>query len=396
MLRCGRRWGKTTLAVDEMKAKAVSKPSRVCYIAPTYQQARDIAWEALKKGFRGAIINESRLEIRTPTLKGGESVIFLRGWESIETLRGQAFDFLVIDEVAMMRNFWSNWEEVLRPTLTDTKGEVMFTSTPKGFNHFYDLSNEELKDKSFKSFHFTSYDNPFLPKDEIEAAKSSLTPERFEQEYMAGFQKTEGLVYKEFSRDRHLYDTLPVLNEFSDLRFHRYAGVDFGYRNPAAVLDIRFDGERIYVEDEWYKRERTDIQIAEYIAVAKFEAVYPDPENPGAIEELKRKGVNVREVQKGKGSVESGTQSIREMLIRGTLKVNRRCVNLIAEFESYVYDEEKDDRNEKEKPIKANDHALDALRYCVSSLLPIVSRRERIEMLRRLPTEKVVKQNPAR
>src|SRR3990167_1400418 len=363
VLRCGRRFGKTSLIVEEIKGIALSRPSRIAYIANNYQQARDIAWEILKKEFLGAVIdtNEARLEIKVRTIKGNESLIVLRGWESVENLRGQAFDFLAIDEVAQMRNFWVNWHEVLRPTLTDRRGTAMFASTPKGFNHFYDLCNLELIDSEFKSFHFTSYDNPHLPKDEIDKAQATLPPERFSQEYAASFQKTQGLVYKEFSREKHVYHELPELKGV----YEKVGGVDFGYRNPAAVLDVRTNGEVFYVEDEWYKRERTEIQIAEYVSAYKFSEVYPDPENPSAIEELRRKNVNVREVLKGKDSVESGIQKIRELLVSGKLLINKRCVNLISEFEMYSYDDEIIERNEKENPIKANDHALDALRYVV-------------------------------
>jgi len=270
-----------------------------------------------------------------------------------------------------MNNFWVNWQEVLRPTLTDTRGEAIFISTPKGFNHFYDLCNLELTDKDFKTFHFTSYENPYIPKDEIDRAKETLPPDRFAQEYEASFQKTKGLVYKEFSRDKHLYETLP------EIRLQKLAGIDFGYRNPAAVLEIRFDGEMVWVNDEWYKTERTDAQIADYVKACNFEAVYPDPENSGGIEEMRRKGVNVREVMKGKGSVRAGIQMIRELLIRNKLKINKRCVNLISEFEMYSYDENRNERNEQEDPIKANDHALDALRYVISSCLPIIQKQER-------------------
>ena len=359
VLRCGRRWGKSSLAVEEIKGVAISKPSKIAFIATNYQQARDIAWEMLKKELQGAIIdtNEARLEIGVKTLKGGKSLIILRGWESVENLRGQAFDFLVIDEVAMMRNFWSNWQEVLRPTLTDKRGTVLFCSTPKGYNHFFDLCNEELKDSNFKTFHFTSYDNPYLPKDELDSAKAMLPGDRFSQEYLADFQKTSGLVYKEFSREFHTYQELPIGV------YAKLGGIDFGYTNPAAVLDIRHDEgrERFYVESEWYKHERTEAQIAEYARVCEFEAVYPDPESPSAIEELKRHKVNVRDVLKGKDSVASGIQKIRELLLAHKLKINSKCVNLISEFEIYSYDE-----NNSEKPIKANDHALDALRYVIS------------------------------
>src|SRR5882672_5405043 len=108
VVNCGRRFGKTTLAIEEIKGKALSKPSKICYIAPTFQQARDIAWEQLRSELRPIIIkvNEARLELRVKTQQGGESLIILRGWEAIDTLRGQHFDLLVVDEIASMRNWW--------------------------------------------------------------------------------------------------------------------------------------------------------------------------------------------------------------------------------------------------------------------------------------------------
>jgi hypothetical protein len=234
---CGRRWGKTTLAVEEIKGRAIYTQANIAYIAPTYQQARDIAWETLKKELRGAIadggksINESRLEIKVNNVKGGQSMITLRGWESIESLRGQSFDMLVVDEVAMMRNFWAMWQEVIRPALTDRKGSVMFISTPKGFNFFYELYNLHLTDKDYASFHFTTYDNPHMDVDEIKKAQQEVTETRFAQEYLADFRKVEGLVYKEFDRTRHLYDALP-----KDTHYEYLGGVDFGFNNPAAVF----------------------------------------------------------------------------------------------------------------------------------------------------------------
>jgi len=362
VVNCGRRFGKTTEAVEEIKAKALVKPNRICYIAPTYQQARDIAWEQLKHGIQTfhKTINESRLEVKTRTLQGGESIIFLRGWESVETLRGQKFDFLVIDEIATMRNFWLNWQEVLRPTLTDTKGEALFISTPKGFNHFYDLFNLEHTDSDFKSFHFTSYDNPFLPVDELDKAKKELTEDRFAQEYLADFRKTEGLVYKEFDRSKHLYDKC-------DARIvERIAGIDFGFTNPCAILTILRDSdENFWVDSEFYKSGQTDLQIAEWVQAQAFNKVYPDPESPSAIRELTKLKVNVREVIKNKDSIKNGITAVRELFKAGRLHINRTCVNLIYELETYAYPDKKDQHNPDENPIKENDHACDALRYAL-------------------------------
>jgi len=268
-----------------MKARASLPNSRIAYIAPTYQQARDICWNTLKKECEQAAqtINESRLEI---VLVNGSQIV-LRGWENIETLRGQQFDLIVIDEIASMRNFWENWQEIIRPTLTDTKGEGLFISTPKGFNHFYDLFNMESEDTDYKSFHYSTYDNPHIDPEEIDKAKDELTEDRFAQEYLADFRKTEGLVYKEFNRENHLFD--------KDVQGELLGGVDFGFTNPAAVLQIVKDKDDNYwVKDEWYKTGRTEPQIAEYVASCKFNRVYPDPENPSAIEALNQKGKKVR------------------------------------------------------------------------------------------------------
>jgi PBSX family phage terminase large subunit len=369
VVNCGRRFGKTTLAVLEMVANAISDDNRqVCYIAPTFQQARDIAWQELKKVAGNAILtpNESRLEITLRTTKGGTSTIKLQGWESIETLRGQKFHFVVVDEIASMRNWASNWQEVIRPTLTDYKGGALFISTPKGFNHFYDLYNLESKDGDYKSFHFTTYDNVHIPPEEVDKAKLELTEDRFAQEYLADFRKTEGLVYKEFDRDRHIFDNDDVQNVTEFI-----AGVDFGFTNPCAVIHIKKDYDNNYwVVSEYYQRGRTDEQIGDYVKSCRFNIVYADPENPSAISVLNAKGINIGEVIKGKGSIQTGINKVRNLFKRNKIRIHKDCVNLISELETYSYPDKKADRNEEENPIKENDHAMDALRYAISMNQP--------------------------
>lgn len=359
VLNCGRGWGKTHLAVELLLWNALNKKdAKVAYIAPTFQQARDIAWQRVIKRTQDIAIktNESRLELTVPNKYKGESTLVLRGWEAIETLRGQEFDFIVIDEVASMRDFWVGWEEVLRPTLRVSQGGVLFISTPRGFNHFYDLFNTQHE--NWQSFHYTSYDNPFLPVAEIEEARRQLPEDSFAQEYMADFRKMEGLVYKEFIRDVHIYKDEVEQTE-------AYLGaIDFGFTNPCAVLHVYRDYDGAYwVDNEFYKTQQTEEHIAEYVANCKFNATFPDPENPSAIEVLRKKGVNCREVIKNKDSVVSGIQKIRELFKQNRLFIHERCVNLISELETYAYDPDKND----EKPVKEHDHALDALRYLIST-----------------------------
>lgn len=364
VLCCGRRWGKTTLAVEEIKGVALSKNARIAYIAPTIQQARDIAWQMLLKELKPAIKKSKEspsLEIDLYNTKGGTSQIVLRGWEAIETLRGQFFDFIVIDEVASMRNFNVLWQEVVRPTLTDRKGQVMFISTPKGFDHFYDLYN--TTDEDYKSFHYTSYDNPFIPKEEIDKAAKEIPEDRFAQEYLADFRKTEGLVYKEFDRTRHITDEAP--KGVSDT----ILGIDFGYTNPSSIIPIKVDGDNHYwILEEWYKTHQTTEQIAEQARLYKATKVYADPAEPDRVEILRKAGLNCRDVSK---DIVAGVDRVRELFKQGRIHISPDCKNLIHELETYRYPDRKPERNEEEKPVKENDHALDALRYALYMTEPV-------------------------
>lgn len=362
VLCCGRRWGKTTYAVEKIKGKALKKSRRIAYIAPTFQQARDIAWQMLLKELKPVIkkVNESRLELEVYNQEGTTSIIVLRGWEAIETLRGQLFDFIVIDEVASMRNFWLHWQEVVRPTLTDRRGQALFISTPKGFNHFYDLFNTQ--DEDYQSFHYSTYDNPHIPKEEIDKAAQEIPEDRFAQEYLADFRKTEGLVYKEFDRTRHVTTDEP--QAVTDI----ILGIDFGYTNPSSIIPIHVDADNHYwIQSEYYKTGQTTEQIAEYAQLYKPTKVYPDPAEPDRIEILRKYGLNCREVSK---DIVAGVDRVRELFKQNRIHISSNCKNLIHELETYRYPEKKPDKNEEEKPVKENDHALDALRYALYMTTP--------------------------
>jgi len=197
-----------------MIACAYAKSGKIiAYFATTYDQARNIAWNMLREAAAPIIIktNEQRLEVTVRTQDGGESFISLRGFENIETARGQQFDFLVIDELSYMRNWDYSWQSILEPTLAFRKGKALFISTPSGFNHFYALWElGQQTNPHHKSWHFTSYENPYLPKERIEKAKQTSTEDYFAQEYLADFRKYTGLVYKEFQREIHVIEPLQL------------------------------------------------------------------------------------------------------------------------------------------------------------------------------------------
>lgn len=370
---CGRRFGKTTLAAYEMLGVALSKDDmRVAYYAPTLDDARTIMWSILVKVCEPAIIykNESRLELKVRTIKGGESLIVLAGWESVQERgkgRGVANDFIVCDEVSSYRYFWEGWNEVLSPTLIDRKGSALFISTPKGFNHFYELFMMEKKDPSYKSFHFTTFDNPHVPPEEIERERLSKPENAFAQEYMADFRKTEGLVYKEFDRQRHVFSSM---GEIPDI-VEKFAGLDFGYTNPTAMIEVWKDKDgSFWVVSEWYKTGKTNTEIVEYAKTMDVNLWYPDPAEPDRIEEMRRGGLAVREVNK---DITKGIDTVRTLFKNGRLQIHISCVNLIDELEQYVYKEKKT-LDEPEVPMKEHDHALDALRYALFMQNPLMKR----------------------
>lgn len=372
--RCGRRFGKSWLAAYEMLARAVAiDKARVVYYSPTRDDSRDIMWNILKEVCNPVIVgdpNESRLEMKIRNRHGTESLIVLYGWEALQERAkgvGVKNHFVVLDEVSKYNNFLYGWQEVLRPTLIDVKGEALFISTTNGFNHFYDLCNMELTDKDYKTFHFTSYDNPHLDPEEIEKIKSEMTEDRAAQEIYADFRKKEGLVYKEFNRMVHLYDPSNINDSPGDISY-TIAGVDFGFTHPTAVPSIKKDYQGVYwISDEWFHSGKTEDETTEYVASQKFAKVYPDPENASAIEALKKRGVNVRQVNKGKGSVVAGIQAVRELLKQNRLRISKHCIHTVEAFEKYSYKETKGNETPNEVPDHAFSDMLDALRYALTS-----------------------------
>jgi hypothetical protein len=141
------------------------------------------------------------LKYQLKTIKKTNSILRLAGWESVKNRdkgRGLENNLVVLDECAFYPSFKEKYEKVIEPTLLTSKGRAIFSSTPNGFNHFYDLSNTaQSKDNYFYS-HATSYDNPFNSKEELDRLKEQLTDDAFSQEYLADFRKWRVWYLKNF------------------------------------------------------------------------------------------------------------------------------------------------------------------------------------------------------
>ena len=156
--------------------------------------ARDILWPTLFD-MGGDLITNSNVNNLDLTLVNG-SKIGLRGSDRPDTLRGLSIKHLVLDEAAFVKE--GLYETVLRPALSDRMGSALFIGTPAGRNWFYDLfmGAKEGGLHDHKAWHFTSYDNPTIPKSEIDHAKGTLPAHAFHQEYMASFDATESQFFK--------------------------------------------------------------------------------------------------------------------------------------------------------------------------------------------------------
>lgn len=196
IVAAGRRFGKSRLAAWVLLIEALKSTEKDCfYVAPTYQQAKDIMWGVLKE-LGHEVITSAHENTSVLTLVNGRK-IFLKGSDRPDTLRGVGLAYVVIDEYADMKP--QVWEQILRPALSDVQGGAMFIGTPKGRNHMYELFKyaESERDDEWKAFHFTSYDNPLIPAKEFDNAKQSMSSFAFRQEFMASFEAASRDLFKE-------------------------------------------------------------------------------------------------------------------------------------------------------------------------------------------------------
>lgn len=181
VLMCGRRWGKSVISQTIAVQTAIAG-KKVAYVTPTYKLARKFFDDYIQSiPVTVAKFNKQDLTIQFIT---GGSLQFFTG-EALDNMRGLDFDLVIIDEASFIPGLAEYWNAAIRPTLTDRKGKAIFLSTPKGKNDFYKFSLKESSAGDWKTFRFTSYDNPHIPAEEIDAAAMELPEAVFNQEYLA-------------------------------------------------------------------------------------------------------------------------------------------------------------------------------------------------------------------
>ena len=187
-----RRFGKTVFAVNHMIKHALTCPlprPRVALVAPTFSQAKRISWDYVKY-YAGVIpgVSFNETELRADFPNGGR--IMLLSGENPDALRGIYLDLCVFDEYGMQNP--RVWGEVVRPALSDREGAAIFLGTPNGHNHFYEIltqaKHETEEGSDYWYWKIAKASETQLVKDtELDAAKSQMTLEQYEQEYECSF-----------------------------------------------------------------------------------------------------------------------------------------------------------------------------------------------------------------
>lgn len=243
MAVCGRRFGKTVLGIDVAVTKAL-EGKFVGYYEPNFSWLDEV-WNELKRVCADITVKKSEQTHRL-FLRGG-GYIDMWSLENPDSSRGYKYDLVIVDEAAFCPHLKKAWEGAIRPTLTDTKGDAYFLSTPNGKNYLYNLFLRSEVVPNWKSWRLPSYTNPFLSPIEIDAARDDMSEQMFLQEYMAEFLEDAGSVFHHVTE---AVDAGRAENEKPNHKLFNYAmGWDLARYNDYSVITIfDHDGKQVYFE----------------------------------------------------------------------------------------------------------------------------------------------------
>ena len=254
-----RRFGKTVAAINQLIKSSLQcdkEAPRFAYIAPTYTQAKRVAWDYLLKYTQplNATANISELRVDFYGRR-----ISLYGADNPDSLRGIYLDGVVLDEVGDMNP--RIWNEVVRPALSDRMGWALFIGTPKGANHFKDL--RDRAEKEWSLLEFKASQTKIIPADELLAAKKEMGEDKYNQEFECSFNAAvEGSYYGQ------IINSLEQQGRFCEIvrddLCKTYAAWDLGVGDSTSIWIAQVAGQEVrlldYIENhgqglDWYVRE---------------------------------------------------------------------------------------------------------------------------------------------
>ncbi len=299
---------------------------------------------------------------------GEHCFIFVRSTDDPGFLEGMTLLAAWLDEAGNMKEeAWVN----IQGRLSIFQGRCIMTTTPYAGGWTKREITKRVKDgdTDYAEFRWSSIDNPYFPKAEYERMRRVLSPATFRRRYQGDYTRPEGLVYPDFIDEEHIVEPFEIPSYWK-----KFAGMDFGRRDPTAILSIAEDPDShiFYIYKEFYKRKATLAQMAKHMHEYVTRYTLADWSAAQVIDELRRKYLvkNIKNADKGPGSIDIGIERITGLLREGRLKVFRgQCRNTVDEFESYHHKEEVDDIPSSDKPVDTSNHAMDALRYAFSKVV---------------------------
>ena len=376
---CGRRFGKTHLAIRELCKEAAGPRREVWFVAPTYRQAKQIVWRKLKFKLQDLNwcerVNESELSI---DLKNG-SRISLKGADNADSLRGVGLDFLVMDEFADIDP--EAFYEVLRPTLADKQGRALFIGTPRGQGNWsYDLYQMPLEDATnWSSFQYTTIQGGNVQPEEVEQARKLLDARTFQQEFEATFVTAGNRVWYAFDR---LKNVQPFTGEIPGAI---EIGCDFNL-NPISAVVFARSGQHVWAIDEIEIYGSNTQELVQEIRSrynqhrAERITVYPDPAGSAGSTKAAT-GVTDHSILRNAGfkvlaprahnPIKDGVNAVNSMLCNSLGEqrffVDPKCKRLIECLERHNY---KPGTSQPDKD-SGYDHLTDAARYYFDYVWPV-------------------------
>ena len=356
----GRRFGKTKLGALMCFAVAAQR-GRAWWVAPTFGIAQ-IGWRMMRQlaaQVPGVTIRESERMITLPT--GG--TVQIKSADNPDSLRGEGLDFVVLDECAFLKP--ETWTEVLRPALADKQGGALFISTPKGRNWFWNIHQRANYDAAWKSFHFTSYDNPFVAKSELDATKEQLPERVFRQEILAEFLEDGGGVFRGVRA--------AATAEAQESRMHGRTyvfGVDWARDADFSVITVLDTTTMSMAAMDRFNHIDYHVQAQRLQAMAerfKPAAIVAESNSIGTpiIEQLRRQGLPVVPFTTTNASKQIAIDALALAFERGTLRILPDDV-LINELEAYSMERLPSGMLRYSAPDGGHDDCVMSLALCYS------------------------------
>ncbi|WP_336512947.1 PBSX family phage terminase large subunit [Clostridium sp. Cult1] len=286
---------------------------------------------------------------------------------SQDLIQGITLAGVFFDEVALMPESFVN-QATGRCSVEGSK--FWFNCNPEGPYHWFKVNwIDKIKEKNLIHLHFTMDDNLSLSEKVKERYRSMYSGVFFQRYILGLWVMAEGIIYDMFSKNKHVVNTKPR----NYIQY--YISIDYGTQNPTVFgLWGLFNGIWYKVKEYHYSgreknKQKTDTEYAddleEFIGELNIKFIIVDPSAASFIAELKKRGLRVKEAN---NEVLDGIRNVATALNEGMIKYNDCCKETFKEFNSYVWDEKAAERGE-DKPIKKNDHHMDADRYFVNTVL---------------------------